>query len=75
MASKEYTERVLENFVFDCMEDCEIKYMPSARELGDFDYDKYCALQRNGGIKYWKERLKLQSKDEYEMMLKRKLNS
>ena len=72
MASKKHTDQVLKNFVFDCMDVCEINYMPSAKQLGDFDYDKYCALKRNGGVEGWKKKLMLLSKDEFEMMMKRK---
>lgn len=75
MASQKYTNQVLENFIFDCMEACEIKYMPSSEQLFQFDKDKYHALSRNGGIKHWRAYLLLQSRDEYEMMMRRKVRA
>lgn len=67
-----HSDQDIEEFIFDCMLENDIKYMPTAKMLQHSDYSKYGAIARSGGTKFWRGLLKLQTKDEYLMMVRRK---
>lgn len=75
MSKRKYTDDILEAFIFDCMLENDIKYMPSAKQMAHFDYGKYGALCCNSGTEHWREYLMLQTKEEYEVMVRRKVGN